>query len=109
MKPIRTWVLIADAARARVFETRGQGTGLTVVPDLSLDAELAPSHTQGKSLLLPPCDVHRVTVCRLAGACGFKGCGRVHVEHLLRCDDRFCQGPSRGAQRRLVNVAAANA
>jgi protein required for attachment to host cells len=44
---IRTWVLIADAARARVFETRGKGTGLTVVPDLSLDAELAPSHMLG--------------------------------------------------------------
>src|SRR5262245_10911660 len=25
----------------------GKGTGLTVVPDMSLDAELAPSHTQG--------------------------------------------------------------
>jgi protein required for attachment to host cells len=47
MKPIRTWVLIADAARARVFETRGKGTGLTVVPDMSLDAELAPSHLLG--------------------------------------------------------------
>jgi protein required for attachment to host cells len=47
MKPIRTWVLIADAARARVFETRGKGTGLTVVPDMSLDAELAPSHMLG--------------------------------------------------------------
>ena len=47
MKPIRTWVLIADAARARVFETRGKGTGLTVVPDMGLDAELAPSHTLG--------------------------------------------------------------
>jgi protein required for attachment to host cells len=47
MKQIRTWVLIADAARARVFETRGKGTGLTVVPDMSLDAELAPSHELG--------------------------------------------------------------
>ena len=47
MKPIRTWVLIADAARARVFERRGKGTGLTVVSDMAFDTELAPSHTLG--------------------------------------------------------------
>jgi protein required for attachment to host cells len=47
MKPIRTWVLIADAARARVFEARGKGTGLSVVPDMSLDAEIAPSRALG--------------------------------------------------------------
>lgn len=47
MKPIRTWVLIADAARARVFETRGKGSGLTPVQDMALDAELAPSHEIG--------------------------------------------------------------
>jgi protein required for attachment to host cells len=47
MKPIRTWVLIADAARARVFETRGKGTGLTAVEDLALDAALAPSREIG--------------------------------------------------------------
>jgi protein required for attachment to host cells len=47
MKQVRTWVLIADAARARVFETRGKGTGLAVVPDMSLDADLAPSHELG--------------------------------------------------------------
>jgi len=47
MKPIRTWVLIADAARARVFETRGIGSGLPTVQDLALHAELAPSHEIG--------------------------------------------------------------
>jgi protein required for attachment to host cells len=47
MKPIRTWVLIADAARARVFEARGKGRGLTTVQDMSLDAELAPSRDLG--------------------------------------------------------------
>jgi len=47
MKSIRTWVLIVDAARARVFETRGRGTGLTVVQDMTMDAELSPSHTLG--------------------------------------------------------------
>ncbi len=47
MKPIRTWVLIADAARARVFETKGKGAGLMVVEDMSFDAQLAPSHEIG--------------------------------------------------------------
>jgi protein required for attachment to host cells len=47
MKQIRTWVLIADAARARVFESRGRGTGLTAVGDMALDAELAPSREIG--------------------------------------------------------------
>jgi protein required for attachment to host cells len=47
MKPIRTWVLIADAARARVFETRGKGTGLTVLDDLSLSVDLPPSRELG--------------------------------------------------------------
>jgi protein required for attachment to host cells len=47
MKPIRTWVLIADAARARVFENTGKGTGLTLVQDMTLDADLAPSHELG--------------------------------------------------------------
>ena len=46
-KTIRTWVVIADAARARVFETRGRGTGLTAVEDMTLDAELAPSREIG--------------------------------------------------------------
>jgi protein required for attachment to host cells len=47
MKQIRTWVLIADAARARVFETKGKGTGLAVVDDMSFDARLAPSREIG--------------------------------------------------------------
>src|SRR5687767_7572247 len=42
-KPIRTWVVIADAARARVFETRGKGTGLTAVDGLALETELLPN------------------------------------------------------------------
>ena len=47
MKPIRTWVLIADASRARVFEARGKGHGLAIVQDMILDAELAPSRDLG--------------------------------------------------------------
>jgi protein required for attachment to host cells len=47
MKPVRTWVVIADAARARVFENRGRGTGLTAVDGMALQAELAPSREIG--------------------------------------------------------------
>jgi protein required for attachment to host cells len=47
MKQTRTWILIADAARARVFETRGKGTGLTAVEEMAMDAELAPSREIG--------------------------------------------------------------
>jgi protein required for attachment to host cells len=43
VKLIRTWVVIADAARARVFETRGRGTKLAAVDDMAMDVELAPS------------------------------------------------------------------
>jgi protein required for attachment to host cells len=40
-------VLIADAARARAFETRGKRSGLTLVDDMILNAELAPSRALG--------------------------------------------------------------
>jgi protein required for attachment to host cells len=42
LKPIRTWVVIADAARVRVFETRGRGKGLAAVEDMAMEGELAP-------------------------------------------------------------------
>jgi protein required for attachment to host cells len=47
IKPIRTWVVIADAARARVFETRGRGTGLTAIDGLALEADLPPNRELG--------------------------------------------------------------
>lgn len=47
MKQKRTWVLIADARRARVFESRGKGSGLRAVPDIALDSELPPSCALG--------------------------------------------------------------
>jgi protein required for attachment to host cells len=47
MKKVRTWVLIADGSRARVFESRGKGTGLTAVEGMTLDAELPPSRALG--------------------------------------------------------------
>ncbi len=46
MKPVRTWVLIADAGRARVLEGRGPGHGLKVVPDMTFDNP-RPEHEPG--------------------------------------------------------------
>ena len=73
MRRIRTWVLIADAARAKVFETKGRGTGLTAVADMSLEAEVPPSRELGndrpgrsfdsvgnaRHAMQPPSDPHR--------------------------------------------------
>jgi len=44
MKPIRTWVLIADGARARILENDGPGRGLHAVPDTNLAAEHGATH-----------------------------------------------------------------
>lgn len=46
MKPIRTWILIADAARARVLENEGPGRGVAEVPGLVFTNEL-PQHQPG--------------------------------------------------------------
>lgn len=35
MKPVITWVLIADGGQARVFENAGPGKGLTPVPGMA--------------------------------------------------------------------------
>lgn len=34
MKPIRTWILVADGARARVLENTGPGKGISEVPGM---------------------------------------------------------------------------
>jgi protein required for attachment to host cells len=44
MKPIRTWVLIADGARARVLENQGPGRGLHAVPGMTFAAEHGATH-----------------------------------------------------------------
>jgi protein required for attachment to host cells len=44
MKTIRTWVLIADAGRARVLASEGPGKGLAPVEGLALENELPPTH-----------------------------------------------------------------
>jgi protein required for attachment to host cells len=48
MKSVRTWVLIADAGRARVLESRGPGTGLHAVDGLSFAQDTPPSRELGR-------------------------------------------------------------
>lgn len=43
MKPVRTWVLIADGSRARVLENDGPNRGLRAVDGLVFQSELPPT------------------------------------------------------------------
>lgn len=43
MKPTRTWILIADGSRARVFESHGPRSKLTPVEDMAFAKELPPN------------------------------------------------------------------
>lgn len=44
MKPTRTWVLIADGARARILENDGPGRGLHASDGLEFDSDHSPTH-----------------------------------------------------------------
>jgi len=80
MKPTRTWVLIADGARARVLENDGPGRGLTSVEehvfasdhsathDLVSDREgrSFSSHGHGRSAYEAHTDPHRELKCKFA-------------------------------------------
>ena len=43
----RTWILIADAAHARILESTGPGHPLAQVPSMTLHADLPPTHELG--------------------------------------------------------------
>ncbi len=43
MKPVRTWILIADGAHGRLFENRGHGKGLEAVSE-EFEADHRPDH-----------------------------------------------------------------
>lgn len=47
MKPRKTWVLVADGARARVLQNTGPGTGVTAALDFDFAASHAPSRDFG--------------------------------------------------------------
>lgn len=44
MKPVRTWILIADAARARVLQSTGRASRLEPVEGMAFDAEHGSTH-----------------------------------------------------------------
>lgn len=44
MRPTRTFILIADAARARVLRNDGPGTGLQPVPGMTFAHHIPPTH-----------------------------------------------------------------
>ena len=44
MKPTRTWVLIADGARARILENLGPGHGLTALDGLVFHGDHSATH-----------------------------------------------------------------
>jgi protein required for attachment to host cells len=44
MKPIKTWVLIADGARARILENEGPGKGLVAIDRLVFQGDHGATH-----------------------------------------------------------------
>jgi protein required for attachment to host cells len=47
MKPIRTWILVADGARARIFVNNGPGKGIEEMAGSAFENELPPSRDIG--------------------------------------------------------------
>lgn len=47
MKPTKTWVLVADATRAKIYENNGPGRGLREMSDLSLEEGIARTRELG--------------------------------------------------------------
>lgn len=73
MKPVRSWIVIADGAQARILENTGPGRGLTPLPAESMRTTLHPSREiytdrpgrtfdsagQGRHAKEAPTDPHR--------------------------------------------------
>ena len=80
MKPVTSWIVIADGAHARVFENKGPGKGLTPLPgeeahhghrpSREIDADRpGRSHDRfgpGRHAMEPPSDAHRSEKQRFA-------------------------------------------
>jgi protein required for attachment to host cells len=47
MKKTRTWILVADGARARILQSEGWGSGLTPVPGQTRHNSNPPTREQG--------------------------------------------------------------
>ena len=92
MKPIRTYILVADGARARLLLAEGRGKPLTEVPGSDIRAELKPDHELSPDR---PGRVHEsANVSRHA----------IEREELHRKEkERFAQSLADGLDRRLTN------
>ncbi len=43
MKPVKTWILVADGARARIYLNDGPGHGIQPVPEMTFETEIKPA------------------------------------------------------------------
>jgi protein required for attachment to host cells len=73
MKPTRSWIVVADGAKARIFENHGPGKGLSARPEEEMHRALPPSRDiasdkpgrshdrngPGRHAMEPPTDAHR--------------------------------------------------
>ena len=104
MKPVKTWVLIADGARARILQNEGPGRGLQAVDGLEFDSDHAATHEivddrqgrthasvgYGRSAIEAHSDPHRELKARFA----------------TRLADELDQGLAARSYDRLIIVAA---
>lgn len=104
MKPIKTWILVADGAQARFFLNDGPGRGLTELTGEALRNDLKPSRDidadrpgrafdsggQGRHAMEPPTDSKR------------------HAKRVFaaRIADKLRKARNAGAFDRIVLVAA---
>lgn len=80
MKPTRSWIVIADGARARILENTGPGQGLTPLPEQEMQQDHKPSRDidadrpgrthdrmgPQRHAMEPPTDAHRQEKRRFA-------------------------------------------
>ncbi len=73
MASVKTWILVADATRARIFLNEGRGHGVTELPEHKLESDLKASREidadrpgrtfdsggQGRHAMEPPTDAKR--------------------------------------------------
>jgi len=99
MKPIRSWIVIADGAQARILENTGPGKGLTALPAGEMHQTLHPSRDinadrpgrthdrMGPSshAMEPPSDPHREEKRRFAETLA----GRLNAAALKQRYDRL--------------------
>lgn len=107
MKPVKTWILLADGARARVFENLGPGKGLQHLPKLDMQQEPLQtrdivSDQQGRSF-------SSASSARSAMEPGTDPAEKREEDFIKGVADRLASQLQRGAFDRLVVAAAPSA